>query len=167
MDFKSYLSPAFIQGLQNLADSPIIKAEIEKFSKIGGLDPAIFLEICCKYLREGRTIDSLLGGPIDKCIITDLRKTLLDALCQSEDVFEGIEMLLSLDSKLQMYLDKNETLLNDIYEKAICEYKKERPNDYFGGQNHEPSGKLEYCRYKLYEICKREILLLINNKIEN
>lgn len=161
MDFKTYLNTDFIQALQDLLDSPNIKAEIAKFDKLGGLDPACFLELCCKYLREGRTISSFVGGPISTLLIADLRKLHLDVACQSEDVMYEIdarfEKYFADDAEfMRKYHDwEEEAPVSIAYDVALLEYKKDHPDAYFGGQESDPSGKLQFATGKLYKICER------------
>lgn len=60
---------------------------------------------------------------------------------------------------MRKYLDWEEcSPVSLAYEAALREYKKDHPDDYFGGQASDPSGKLQFATCKLYKICKRILL---------
>lgn len=163
MDFKTYLNFEFIQELQSLTEVPEIAEAVKKFKKLGGLDPASFIEICCKYIREGRAISTFYLNPIRTCIIMDLNKLWMAIASQSEDIMwdidSGMEKKYQEDNEfMRKYLEwEGQSPIIIAYHEALIEYKKSHPSEYFSGVE-ESCGGLATATSMLFKICERILL---------
>lgn len=125
------------------------------------MDPACFLEICCKYLKGGQTIESLFDWPVGGKLVMDLRKLQNEVACQSEDLMYYLDSMIEKEFAhdaefMHKYLDwEKVSHLSLAYEMALLEYKKDHPDAYFSGSSPN-SGKLAHG--DLYNILKRILL---------